>query len=93
MTVAFGTLVTKQRPDWPELFGMASQEISSKIPDHPFREHIVSRSGGIGKRLRPGIPTFNLEEGVVIELHSTLLLRHIDIRKTLHAYLTELVPK
>ena len=44
--------VTKRRSDWPELFGMASQGISPKIPDHLFHGHFVSGNGGLGTRLR-----------------------------------------
>ena len=49
--VIFGRHVTKRRSDWPELFGMASQGIGPKIPDHLFRGHFVSGSGGMGTRL------------------------------------------
>ena len=43
--------MTKRQSDWPELFGMASQGIGPKIPDHFFRVHFVSGSGGMGTRL------------------------------------------
>ena len=49
--VCFGRHMTKRQSDWPELFGMASQGVDPKIPDHFFRVHFVSGSGGMGTRL------------------------------------------
>ena len=47
----FSKHMSKWRSDWLELFGMASQGIGPKIPEHPFRIHFVSRSEGMGMRL------------------------------------------
>ena len=47
----FGRHVTNQQPNRPELFGMVSQGVGPKIPDHPFRGHFVSGSGWMGTRL------------------------------------------
>ena len=47
----FGRHMSKWRSDWLELLGMASQGIGPKIPDHPFRIHFVSGSGGMGMGL------------------------------------------
>ena len=49
--MVFSRHVTKQRSDWPELFGMARTKESAQIPDHLFRGHFVSGSGGLGTRL------------------------------------------
>ena len=37
--------MTKRQSNWPELFGMANQGISPKIPDDLFCGHFVSGSG------------------------------------------------
>ena len=46
--------VTKRQSDCPELYGMTSQGISPKIPDHLFHGHFVSGNGGLETRL--GVP-------------------------------------
>ena len=40
-----------QQADWQSLPALANQEIRLCLPDHPFRGHVGSGSGGLGMRL------------------------------------------
>ena len=44
--MSFGSHVTKQQSDWPEIFGMVSQGIGPKIPDHLSTAILLAEMAG-----------------------------------------------
>ena len=65
--VIFSRHVTKQRSDWPELFGMARTRESAQRYQTTFSAAIfVSGSGGLGTRLGGTAVSHHINRGILV---------------------------